>query len=65
VDRLGRLGASGEHVGDRRLDVGGQVEVVGQVALRVEVERQRAHAAATQHVGQRAHRRGLAGAALL
>ena len=60
-----RRGAAGEHVGDRRLDVGGQVEVVREVALRVEIDRQRAHAAAAQHVGQRAHRGRLAGAALL
>ena len=30
----------GEHVGDRRVGVGRDVEVVGQVALRVEVDRQ-------------------------
>ena len=44
VDRLGGRRAAGEHVGDRRLDVGGQVEVVGEVALRVEVDCQRAQA---------------------
>ena len=65
VDRLGRRRASGEHVGDRRLDVGGEVEVVGQVALGVEIDRQRAHAAAAQDVGEGAHRGRLAGASLL
>ena len=44
---------------------GGQVEVVGEVALRVEVDGQRAHPAAAQHVGERAHGGGLARAALL
>ena len=65
VDRLDRLRAARQHVGDRRLHVRRQVEVVGQVALRVEVDRQRAHAAAAQDVGERAHRGRLAGASLL
>ena len=41
VDRLGRLGAPGQHVADRRLGLGVDVEVVGQVALRVEVDGER------------------------
>ncbi len=45
VDRLAGRGSSGQHVGDRRLDFGRQVEVVRQVALRVEVHRERLHAA--------------------
>ena len=65
VDRLSGLRAAREHIGDRRLHVGRQVEVVGEVALRIEVNRQRAHAATTQDVGQRADRRGLPGAPLL
>ena len=45
--------------------VGRQVEVLGEVALGVEVDGERAHPAAPQHVGERAHRGRLAGAALL
>ena len=49
-------------MGDR---VGGHVEVVGQVALGVEVHHEHVQPGAPEDVGQRAHRRGLAGAALL
>ena len=45
--------------------VGVDVEVVRQVALRVEVDREHAQARAAEDVGERAHRRRLAGAALL
>ena len=65
VDRLGRARAPRQHVGDRRLGVGRDVEVVGQVPLRVEVHRQRPDARAAQRVGERAHGGGLAGAPLL
>ena len=65
VDRLARGRPAGQHVGDRRLDVGRQVEVVGQVALRIEVDRERAHAGTPERVGEGAHRGRLAGAALL
>ncbi len=65
ADRLGRAGAAGEHVGDRRLGVGRDVEVVGQVSLGIEVDRERPYAAAAKCVGQRANGRGLARASLL
>ena len=42
MDGLASLGAAGQHVADRRRRVGVDVEVVGQVALRVEVDRQHA-----------------------
>ena len=65
ADRLGRARAAGQHLGDRGLDVGRQVEVLGEVALRVQVDGERAHPAAPQHVGERPYRGRLAGAALL
>ena len=39
VDRVGGLRASGQHLADRRVGVGVDVEVVGEVALRIEVDR--------------------------
>ena len=65
VDRLRRLGAAGEHVGDRRRGLGIDVEVVRQVALRIEIDGEHVEADAAQDVGQGPHRGGLAGAALL
>ena len=66
VDRLRHGGAPAEHVGDRGPSaVGRDVEVVGEVALGVEVHGERAHLRAAQGVGECAHRGGLAGAALL
>jgi len=64
-DRAVDRGATGQHVGDRRLGVGRQVEVVGQVPLRIEIDGQGAQAGASQYVGERADGRRLAGAALL
>jgi hypothetical protein len=58
------LRVAGEHLGDGRGGVGRDVEIVRQVALRVEVEREHVEVEPAQDVGQRAHRRGLAGAAL-
>ena len=60
-----RLGAAGEHVADRRRGLGIDVEVVRQVALRVEVDGQHVEADAPEDVGQGPDRRRLAGAALL
>ena len=57
-----RPGAPREDVGDRRLDIGRQVEVVREVALRVEVDGEHAQRTAPQHVGQRPDRRRLSGA---
>ena len=54
-----------EHVADRRLRVGGDVEVVGEVALRVEIDGEHLEAGTAEDVGERAHRRRLAGAAFL
>ena len=65
VDRVGGLGAAGEDVADGRLGVGVDVEVVGQVALRVEVDREHVEPDAAEDVGEGADRRRLAGAALL
>jgi hypothetical protein len=65
VDGLGGLGAPREHVGDGRIGLRVDVEVVGQVALRVEVHRQRVEARPAEDVGERPDRRRLAGAALL
>ena len=65
VDGLARLGAPGEHVADRRRGVGIDVEVVGQVALRVEVDGEDVQPDPPKDVGQRPDRGRLAGAALL
>ncbi len=65
VDRVAGLGAADEHVADRRLDVGLEIEVVRQVALRIEVDGQHRQPGPAQHVGERAHRRRLAGSTLL
>ncbi len=63
--RFPDLGGARQHFADRRGRVGIDVEVVGQVALRVEVDGQNAQPDAAEDVRQRTHRRGLAGAALL
>ena len=65
VDRVDGARAAGQHLADRRRGVGVDVEVVGEVALRVEVDRQHVQADPAQHVGQRADHGRLAGAALL
>jgi hypothetical protein len=65
VDGVCRLGLAGKHLGHGRGRVGGYVEVVGEVALRIEVDAQDLEAAAAVGVGERAHRGGLPGAALL
>ena len=59
------LGAAGQHVGDRRLRLGVDVEVVREVALGVEVDGEDPQAAAPEDVGEGADRRRLAGPALL
>ncbi len=64
-DRLVDRGATREHVGDRRLCVRRKIEVVGEVALRVEVDRERPQPGTAQDVGERAHGGGLARPALL
>ena len=65
VDRVGGSRAAAQHVADGRARLRVDVEVVGQVALRVEVDRERREADAPEDVGERAHHRRLAGAALL
>src|SRR5437870_13695005 len=47
------------------LDPGVEIEVVGEIALRIEVDRERAHLATAKCVGKRAHGSRLAGAPLL
>jgi hypothetical protein len=64
VGRL-RLRAPREHVADRRAGLGIDVEVVRQVALRIEVDGEDVELGLAEDVGQRADRRRLAGAALL
>ena len=59
-----RLGVARQHVGDRRAGVRRDVEVVGQVALRVQVDGEDVEPDAPEHVGDRPHRGGLARAAL-
>ena len=59
------LGAAGQHVADRRRRVGVDVEVVGEVALRVEIDGEHAQPDPAEDVGQRADGGRLAGAALL
>ena len=59
------LGAAGEDVADRRGGVGVDVEIVRQVALRVEVDREHAQLEPAEHVGQGPDRRRLARPALL
>ena len=54
-----------QDVTDGGRNIGIDVEVVRQVALRVEIDGQDTQARAPEHVGERAHRGGLAGAALL
>ena len=65
MDRVGGLGPAGEDVADGRLGVGIDVQVVGQVALRVEVDRQHLEPELAEDVAQGPDRRRLAGAALL
>ena len=65
VHRVGGLGLAGQHVGDGGRGVGRHVEVVGEVALGVEVHAQHLEPGAPEHVGQGADGRRLAGAALL
>ncbi len=55
----------GQHVADRRGDVGVDVQVVGQVPLGVEIDCQDVQADPLQDVSNRPHGRRLAGAALL
>ena len=59
------VGAAGQHVADRRRRVGVDVEVVGEVALRIEVDREHVQVDPPEDVGQRADRGRLAGPALL
>jgi hypothetical protein len=65
VDRVGGLHLAAEHVGDGRIGVGRHVEVVGQVALGVEVDRQHVQPDAAEDVEERPGRGGLARPALL
>ena len=65
VNRLGGGAAPGEHVTDRRVGLGVDVEVVGEVALRVEVDRQDAQAGHAEGLHDVAYRGGLSGSALL
>ena len=60
-----RLRAAGQDVADRRVGVRVDVEVVREVALRIEVDGERAQADPAEDVRERSHRRRLAGAALL
>ena len=59
-----RLRLAAEHVGDRRRRVRSDVEVVRQVALRIEVDGEHVESDPAEHVRQRAHCGGLARAAL-
>ena len=59
------LGAPGQNVADRRRRIGIDVEVVREVSLRIEVDREHAELDAPEDVGERPHRGRLAGAALL
>jgi hypothetical protein len=59
-----RLGLAAEHVGDGRRGVRGDVEVVRQVALGIEVDREHVEPDPPEDVRQRANHRGLARAAL-
>ena len=61
----GGVGAPGEDVADRRGRLGIDVEVVRQVALRIEVDHEDVEPRLAEDVGQRADSRRLAGAALL
>ena len=65
VDRVHGARAAGEHLADRRRRVRVHVEVVREVALRVEVDRKHVQPDPAQHVGQRSDHGRLARAALL
>jgi hypothetical protein len=65
VYRVDRLRLPGQHLAEGRLGVRIGVEVVGEVALGVRVDGDRVEPDAGEDVGQRPHRRRLAGAALL
>ena len=65
VDRLGRRRAPGEHVTDRGRRLGVDIQVVGQIALRIEVDREHRQPGPAKDVRQGPHRCRLAGTALL
>ena len=65
VDRVARGGLAAQHVGDRRRRVRGHVEVVGEVALGIEIDAQHLEPRTPEGVGQRANGRRLARPALL
>jgi hypothetical protein len=65
VGGVRRPGTASQNLADGWRRVGVDVEIVGEIALGIEVDRQDVHADPAQHVGQGADERGLAGAALL
>ena len=65
VDRVDRPRLALEDVAERRLAVRVGVEVVGEIPLRIGVDRHHVHAEALEDVRQRADHRRLPGAALL
>ena len=60
-----RASPSVEHVPDRRRRVGVDVEVVGEVPLRIEIDRQHLHPDSPEDVGHRPHQGRLARPSLL
>ena len=55
MDRVGGGGAPGENVADRRVGLRVDVEVVGEVALRVEVDREHAQPGVSERLRQVAY----------
>jgi len=56
---------TGKNVIDRRLGIRVDVQVVGQIALGIEIDREHAEADSPEDIGQRPDSRRLAGSAFL